>query len=486
MKRRKPTSKAETKTPLIHKAIPARERETVIMFVDIMGASEISNHKNPGEYASFVNEFQKLFMSVCKRYTDAWYDKDARKEMQYSSRGDEGLLMIYRAETLDDPTIDIDVAINIAFELKRSWLCSRVNRERIGFGLLPVDLAIGIHIGRTHLEKIPSDESIPKGNPGGWLPEGYAINLAKRVESHSRQGRFSHILLSEAAQGQLNYLANERTYLFDDPQVISPKGISRDIRVYELKHHFLPSDWTYQSDQSRRAKTLLDPSSGDVDVEIIDKALAINPTNLWMAEEFIWSSMLQNFYKLKEDEREDTKSRRKAFKEAQYRAHQLAQGDQRDAGVLFIQGLIEGECDNPEGERKLYEEAINFRQQLAEAFWYKGQSFSIEVYDRLGEDSNKPRSEISQELQKLVSEAISCLKQARTMRSQAAWMLYDYGCEIIRWSEKESDPERAEGINDIVMACHKLPEIREKISDEPYLEKVLAHPAIKKLLAGEK
>jgi hypothetical protein len=107
------------------------------------------------------------------------------------------------------------------------------------------------------------------------------------------------------------------------------------------------------------------------------------------------------------------------------------------------------------------------------------------VYDRLDEDADKPLSEISPELQKLVSEAISCLKQARTMRSQAAWMLYDYGCEIIRWSEKESDPERAEGINDVVMACHMLPEIKEQISTEAYLEKVLAHPKIKKLLTSE-
>jgi class 3 adenylate cyclase len=454
------------------------------MFVDIMGASEVSNHKNPAEYAKFVNSFQKLFMSVCKKYTDAWYDEDSRKEMQYSSRGDEGLLMIYRSETLTDPTVDIDVAINIALELKRQWLCSDVNKDRINSGLLPVDLAIGIHIGRTYLEKIPSSESTPRGNPGGWLPEGYAINLAKRVESHSRQGRFSHILLSEAAQGQLNYLANERTYLFDDPQVISPKGISRDIRVYEIKHHFLPTDWAEESEQSRRAKTLLDPKS--VDVGIISKALSINPTNLWMAEEFIRSSVLQNYYGLKPDKREDTDSRREAFKEAQARAGLLAQGDQRDAGVLFIQGLVEGECDNGEIERKLYEEAIKFREQLAEAFWYKGLSFSMEVYDRLKGDSSKPLSQIPKELQELVPQAVSYLKQAKTMRSQAAWMLYDYASEIIRWSEDDSDPRIAEGISDIVAACHALPEIRDKIESESYLDKVRSHPAIKKLLADEK
>jgi hypothetical protein len=65
-------------------------------------------------------------------------------------------------------------------------------------------------------------------------------------------------------------------------------------------------------------------------------------------------------------------------------------------------------------------------------------------------------------------------------------MLYDYGCEIIRWSENDTDPQIAEGISDIVAACHALPEVRDKIGDESYLEKVRSHPAIKKLLANEK
>jgi len=449
-----------------------------------MGASEVSNHKSPAEYLKFVNSFQKLFMSVCKKYTDAWYEEDERKEMQYSSRGDEGLLMIYRPETLTDPTVDIDVAINIALELKRSWLCSDINKERVNSGLLPVDLAIGIHIGRTYLEKLAPSDPKPVGNSGGWLPEGYAINLAKRVESHSRQGRFSHIFLSEAAQGQLNYLANERTYLFDNPQVVSPKGISRDIRVYEIKHHFLPSDWTEESEQSKRARTLLDPNS--VDIEVLMKALAINPTNLWMAEEFIRSSMLQNYNNLKSNERDDQNAVRSAFREARNKATLLAQGDQRDAGVLFIQGLIEGECGNYDLERTLYDDAIYFREQLAEAFWYKGLSFSLQIWDTIGEDSKKPLNQLPPELQKLVPEAIDCLRQAKTMRSQAAWMRYDYGCEIIRWAENATAPEIAEGISDVVAACHALPEIKGKISKEPYLEKVLSHTAIKKLLAGEK
>lgn len=457
------------------------ERETVIMFVDIMGASEVSNHKSPKEYTTFVNSFQKLFTDVCKKYIKAWYPtKEEQHQIQYSARGDEGLLMIYRKETRNDPTLDIDVAVNIALELKRQWLCSPVNRDRINSGLLPVDLAIGIHAGRTYIDQA-EEKDVTIGNPGGLKLEGYAINLAKRVESHSRQGRFSHILLSEAAHGQLNYLADERTYLFDNPQVVSPKGISRDIRVYEVKHHFLVSDWIEESKQSRRAKTLLDPES--VDIEVLEKALAINPTNLWLAEEYIRSSMLRNYNNLEPAERENPKALERAFRDASEKADRLAQGHQRDAGILFIQGLIEGECSHYARERDLYEEAIKYPEKLAEAYWYKGQSLSTEIWEESGKNLNLSKDELEPEyLRALVPEAIDSLKEATKRRSQAAWMLYDYGCELIRWAANQD--ERDLGIQHIELAVLRLPDsILEKIPNEPYLKNVQANQRIKQLLA---
>lgn len=477
--RRRKESEEEQNNSLTEDGVGAPkgfERETVIMFVDIMGASEVSNHKSPEDYAKFVNEFQVIFCEVCEKYVNAWYEVGARNNMQYTSRGDEGLLMIYRPETFEQPTVDIDVAINIAFELKRRWLTAGVNKIRISDGLLPVDLAIGIHIGRTFLEKLPTGQQKPNGNPGGWIPEGYAINLAKRVESHSRQGRFTHILLSEAAQGQMNYLTNERTYLFDDPQTFIPKGISREIRVYEIKHFFLPSDWQGESEQSSRAKTLLYPPDAEY-IDILRNALKLNPTNLWLAEEYIRSSMLFKFYELPEVDRDDKGKLRDAFVEAKEKARLLGQGDQRDAGVLFIQGLIEGEYGNYDEERRLYEEAIGYREQLAEAFWYKGQSYSMQVYEE-GADLSPEK------IQEYKEGAICCFRQAKTMRSQAAWMLYDYGCELIQWAPDDQAPEVNEGVNEIVAACHALEDVKSKIKKEPYLKKVRTHPTILKLLTN--
>ena len=71
------------------------QRETVVMFVDIMGASEVSNHMTPADYAAFVNSFQQLFNETCQRYVKTWLPVNQSKYAQYSARGDEGLLIIY-------------------------------------------------------------------------------------------------------------------------------------------------------------------------------------------------------------------------------------------------------------------------------------------------------------------------------------------------------------------------------------------------------
>lgn len=456
------------------------DRETVIMFVDIMGASEVSNHMIPRDYTKFVNSFQKLFTDVCKEYIETWYPtKDEQHQIQYSARGDEGLLMIYRMETQDDPAVDIDVAINIALQLKRQWLCSKVNESRIQSGLLPVDLAIGIHVGRTYIDETEG-KNASKGNPGGLKLEGYAINLAKRVESHSRQGKFSHILLSEAAYGQLINLAEERTYFFDEPQVVTPKGISRDIRVHEVKHHFLPSDWKEESKKSRRTKTLLNPDS--VNINLVKDALALNPTNLWLAEEYIRSSMLQNYYKLSLTDRKSLPALEEAFREAKNKADRLGQANLRDAGILCIQGLIEGECGKYDRERELYQEASQYPEQLAEAYWYYGQSISWQIWDECGEDPDVPLHELEpKELRDLVQDAMASLKRATVRRPQAAWMLYDYGCEIIRWASTEE--ALILGIQQIQLAAYRLPDVKERISTEPYLKKVRSDERIKQLLS---
>lgn len=452
----------------------SHERDTVVMFADIMGASEVSNHKTPKDYAAFVEEFQKLFRSVCAEFVEVWH-KDHKNSIQYGARGDEGLLMMYRAEAPYELGIDIDTAIQIALELKRRWLGSKENSKRVlEAGLLPVDLGIGIHVGRTYLQTGRGYE----GNPGGARLEGYTINLAKRVESHSRSGTFSHIVLSEAAHGLLNYLADERTVLFDSPHAVSLKGISRDIRIHEIKHHFLPSDWQKGFAIKKRARVVLDVKLANP--ELVNEAIKLNPSNLWLTEEYIRAQLLRAYGNMTANERRDLGALRKAFAPAREVAERLSQSDLRDAGGLFISGLVEGECGNYESEREKYDDAIRYTDQLAEAYWYKGQSFSYQAYEMLQENASKTYGQVKPEIKKLADSSLECHENAVRRKPQAAWINYDYGCELIRWERTEA--ELQEGISRIVLAAMQFGDVSLDIPDQPYLAKVRRNPAIQRLL----
>lgn len=470
MPRKKTSKKQESVAKPAQIVAEEHGRDTVILFVDIMGASEVSNHKNLKEYSEFVNTFQDLFMRVCKKYMNAWYEEGDLQYVRYSARGDEGVLMIFRQTDQAGLSGDIDAAVNIALALKREWLCLPDNSRRVTeSGLLPVNLAVGIHAGMTYLEK----------KQDKLYPEGYAINLAKRVESYSRQGRFTHIFLSEAAHGYLNSLPDERLYLFDSSQGFSPKGISRDIRVYEVKHHYLPSDWKEQSDSaSKRSKTLLDPAS--VSIEVLEKALRINPTNVWLVEEFIRSSMLREFIDMTPSQRKDDELLEKAYGRALEEANRLSQGDQRDAGALFIQGLIEGERGDYRNERDRYNDAIKYTDQLAEAYWYKAQSYSYQTWESVGGDLDVTIDDLNEEQKGWVRESEDCFRKAKIRRSNSAWIPFDYGCEIIRWAKSEQ--ESAYGIEQIELAVSRLDDVRDEIRDQPYLKKVLSDPRISNLL----
>lgn len=263
-KKKKRISQSSTVGATASIAQDVNVRETVIMFVDVVGASEVSNHVGVAEYKEFVQQFKDIFTSACKSYLKSWLD-DLKKDADYcySARGDEGILLLYPKPNAYESSLLIDIAINIALELKRSWLLSERNICNVGSGIVPIEIAVGIHVGQTYV----AEER--EGEARVMRPEGYAINLAKRVESFSRTGQYTHIFVSEAAHGLLNRLPDEKTYLFDEPKPLSAKGFSREIRAFEIMHHYLPTDWTKDVEEPavHSSKALLRvPSKSDIKI----------------------------------------------------------------------------------------------------------------------------------------------------------------------------------------------------------------------------
>jgi tetratricopeptide (TPR) repeat protein len=200
------------------------ERLATILFADIVGCAEVSNHYALSSYAKFLKQFHETARVAKERVLSSYSDPE---DMEWSVRGDEVCLILHKGTTLTDYIEDINRAILYAILLKLEWLLSWHNEERIGRALLPTNLGIGIHHGLVWIDKYPGTTS---GAAGKKSSEGYAINFAKRVEGYSREGKFSRIFLSQDAR----YLADSAID-FAEAKQFKLKGISPDPYLTEIK-----------------------------------------------------------------------------------------------------------------------------------------------------------------------------------------------------------------------------------------------------------
>lgn len=446
----------------------------MVLFADIIGCSEISNHKTPAQYNAFLQEFHATFREVTENHRDSFYSENEHRYFIPKERGDEGCLMICIPGRDEEIAEDVDTAICIALDLKRRWLLSTENSDRIKrSGLLPIELAIGIHIGRALINE----------SPGGDLqPEGYAINLTKRIEGASRMGQFTHVYVSEAAHGELDLLRNEQTYTFCPPVPIPTKGISQEVRVFEVKHHFLPTDWIDLGTEYQRTRALdFDPTHEEV--ASARQAHHENPTNLWLAEEFIMLSLQREYKRLEAaGEEEDEEALKEAYAEAERVCRRLATGEHRDAGVLTIAGFIAGEHKDYATEQDLYGQALDLGPQYAEARWYFGYSLSRQLYERLrAEDKEAIEYEdLPEEDQAKVREITSYYRGAIELKPQQAWVRFDLAAELARWARDKKD--KLESVEQLALAVGLYSSTRHSIADEPYFESIRDDPKVRNLL----
>jgi class 3 adenylate cyclase len=305
------------------------EGQTVILFADIVGYPEISNNEPLEKYNGMLRQFRSLFEKITNKYKQKFYASHDNIDFKSQVRGNEGHLMIFRKtpeESNQDLWTDgIDTAISISLDLKRRWTLSEFNKERIVTEKHTSDIAVGIHFGQAWINKTGNDK---------YQPEGYAINVTKKIESHSREGAFTHICLSEAAYDKLYPLSGRTPYIFDRPHLIRPKGISTGFNVFEVKYHFLPADWADEITQTSGWK-IFEPSKDDI--EIIEKAHLANPSNIWLLEEFIMMQIQHGHEELlKQGKAEELRILGNEYRESVSIAKKLANSSMNDAAGLLV------------------------------------------------------------------------------------------------------------------------------------------------------
>jgi len=196
-----------------------------VMFVDLMNSSEFASVLGLREYAHHVESFRGLCIEACTYYFDMFLEGRYRRglEVEFSAVGDELAVFVHSGKLYND----VYQLICLAIVLKCGWLSAPLNRQRISSGLGSAELAVGIHCGPVWARRAHD----------GFEKTGFAINLAKRVESASRDGERFRISVSDPAFKQVN--RRMRNLLFGPRRVLPMKGVVVPIGVYEVFESFL-------------------------------------------------------------------------------------------------------------------------------------------------------------------------------------------------------------------------------------------------------
>lgn len=235
--------------------------DAVVLFADVMDSATISDILDPIQYDGFISEFQAVGAGTI-RGTPELLDGD--RLVDCAIRGDEVCLIICGT----DQKTDIRIALTVAGRIKAAFLATGTNRKRLQNRRNFFDIGIGIHVGRVTvglrhdpLSNRPRAETI--------RPEGYTINLAKRVESFSRDGLFSHITMSGDAKALVEEAGLQMA--FHDMGEVVYKGILHRSPVYEVKSPMhLEESWSARIIQT------------EDELQAFLLALEVNRTSLWL------------------------------------------------------------------------------------------------------------------------------------------------------------------------------------------------------------
>jgi len=255
---------------------------SAILFADIQNSVMISSTISLAEYDRLIDQFQEVMLQLVEDLRDQgmpvgeayvagdqlcifFYDPQEVKR-NYQLDGPESPQGSKRRELIttcrEQNQVLIFSALKAAVQLKNLWLVQHFNVERVISHHSPFELSIGIHSGRVYLRDRPD---------GQRRIEGYAVNLAKRIETASRQGRYSFIMFSQEACETLRRAVGGHSQLRQrlffhrhELQMQELKGIAKPQPVFELRF-------------CHRIQV-------PVDKEVVaqhDAIFAIDPTNTW-------------------------------------------------------------------------------------------------------------------------------------------------------------------------------------------------------------
>lgn len=429
---------------------PARNVATM-MFIDILGCSTISNILGVKQYGVFLGTFRRIATSCIEAILQDNYRTKARhkvrkrlpKYLQYSVRGDEACVILFSDFDKERPqakerarTLDANTAIEIALQIKQEWLRCAYNKKQIKEGKLPCDLAIGINSGPIHITK----QRTKRGTE--LLAEGYAINLAKRIEGESRTGDYSHILVGQRTKTLYESDFGESIVFFGKVRMADLKGITQPVPTYEVKYFTLstgldflsrpdPYLWEREERERQRAKGLL---------PLTYSAWQADESSAWLATVYGNQCLAAG-----KDE------------EAEMVFVGLRRAHPKDPEPHCLLGNVYGEQGEYQDERRCYTRAIDLDPFVPEWHYYLGLCLSYVL--------EKEESQLSDEkLQERIGEILDCFKEAIYLNRRFSWAYYDKACVLNHYGQKD------EAQDELDKAASMDEECKVAALSEPYLQ----------------
>jgi tetratricopeptide (TPR) repeat protein len=266
-----------------------RIKEATVLFADIIGCSVVSDNYTIKDYNKFLNNFHESAIQ-CKKMFVSRSQGWSSEKMEFSVRGDETCLILHSV----DKKNDIETTILFAIFLNFFWLVNKENQERIKADKLPRELGIGINQGFVWYDDHLLDEGINKEYEKKKTSEGYTINLAKRIEGASRNGRESKVFVSEEIKciaeklpltfKFLKMLNNEKESFFisfdEGKRYDDLKGISNPPYIYEIINFGEIINFSPLIIQ--KIRDLLIPSNSKFPIDKYIEIAETNPHNFWL------------------------------------------------------------------------------------------------------------------------------------------------------------------------------------------------------------
>ncbi len=231
-------------------------QEALLLFADVIDSSRFSAVLDYEAYARRLVSFQEKFERLGKRYFPDPKDK-TKSYTQVDARGDEGTVFVIDTDL--KPTQLVFRAIEFLYHLKGQLKFSTKTMGDNGEAPSQIEVGAGVHFGKVaYTTEIRENHSVISGI------EGFSINFAKRVESSSRDGKHSHVMLSEKA---FRFAENEPAIFI--PVTTEMKGIHKNVEVYEVRSGLFDN-------------LMLDGSTDPSDAKLMEQAndLASNPVTI--------------------------------------------------------------------------------------------------------------------------------------------------------------------------------------------------------------